>query len=124
MLETLELEDNADEECFHLELAQAWILVAIYEFMQTTFRRAWISAGRAFRFVQLMKLHEIDSLSCLNAGASGTSEEWVEAEEKGRTFWMAYCLDRFCCGLKGLSLTLNEQVVCHNRHLPPFLFRG
>lgn len=123
MLQTFELEDGAREDGSHLDLAQTWILVATYEFMQTNFTRAWGSVGRALRFVQLMKLNQIDLLNCFMGDGFSTAEEnWVETEEKTRTFWMAYCLDRFCCGLKGPPLTLNEDVV-RNKHIPsPILF--
>lgn len=95
-----------DASC--LEHTQAWILVAVYEFMQAPFQRAWISAGRAIRLVQLMRLNEIDK----GTDHEMNTEAFIENEEKRRTFWMAFCLDRCSCVLEGLSLTLNEQEVC------------
>ena len=114
MLDTLELEDNAHEDVFLLQRAQAWTLVAVYESMRTTFRRAWISAGRAFRLTQLMKLNEID---CPDASPPGMAMSFldqldcIEAEEKRRTFWTVFCLDRFMCVLEGHPLTVNEDMV-------------
>jgi hypothetical protein len=103
MLEALEMDTpNGD---IAVEQAQAWTLLAIYEFMGVNYRRGWMSAGRCFRLVQLMKLHEID-------GPGGLPPlSWVEIEERRRTFWMAYALDRFINLLNRLPLTLNEQVV-------------
>ncbi|KAI1759696.1 fungal-specific transcription factor domain-containing protein [Hypoxylon sp. FL1150] len=98
----------AEDETSRLEHAQAWILIAVYEFMQAPFERAWISAGRAIRLVQLMRLNEVDKIS---DAAALDAESFVEKEEKRRIFWMAFCLDRCSCVLEGLPLTLNEQEV-------------
>lgn len=97
----------AEDDASRLEHAQAWILVAIYEFMQAPFQRAWISVGRAIRLVQLMRLNEIDKVSDLEVDP----EAFIEKEERRRTFWMAFCLDRCSCVLEGLPLTLNEQEI-------------
>ncbi|KAF2204950.1 hypothetical protein GQ43DRAFT_453446 [Delitschia confertaspora ATCC 74209] len=91
-----------------IELAQAWIFLAIYEIMQVNYDRGWLSAGRCFRLVQLMKLHEID---VPNGIAESTSLTFVEIEERRRTFWMAYSLDRFINLINQLPLTLSEQVI-------------
>ncbi|PYH98410.1 fungal-specific transcription factor domain protein [Aspergillus ellipticus CBS 707.79] len=106
-LDSLEVDDPLPAS-LEVEQIQAWILVAIYEFMQVSYPRGWMSAGRVFRLVQLIRLPDIDaspvSLLDLDPG-------WVVAEEKRRTVWMAYIMD---CALnlrhKG-SLTLTEQAL-------------
>ena len=105
MLHNVETEAT-DVEIVDIEQVQAYILVAIYEFMRTDYRRGWMSAGRAFRLIQLMRLHEIDVPSRMPAPV-----EWIEVEERRRTFWMAYSLDRFISIQNGWPLTLSEQVV-------------
>lgn len=90
-----------------IELAQAWIFLAIYEIMQVNYNRGWLSAGRCFRLVQLMKLHEVD----VPNGVAESGLSYVEVEERRRTFWMAYSLDRFINLMNQMPLTLNEQVV-------------
>ncbi|RHZ67836.1 hypothetical protein CDV55_100174, partial [Aspergillus turcosus] len=112
MLERLELEDGALDEAFQLQRAQAWILVAVYEILRTSFHRAWMSAGRAIRLVQVMKLHDLDSSSQPGDGslvAPGT--DTVDVEEKRRTFWMAYCLDRLFSALNTLPFSINENII-------------
>jgi hypothetical protein len=110
-------DSNADDdETSHLDQAQAWILIAFYEFMQDAFQRAWASAGRAIRLVQFMRLNALD-VRDVNCSASTGQEEASSdgiayLEEKRRTFWMAFCLDRFSCVLGGLPLTLSEHLVC------------
>ncbi|KAL8720572.1 MAG: hypothetical protein Q9225_002591 [Loekoesia sp. 1 TL-2023] len=112
MLETLDLCES-DMGSVRIEQAQAWILVTFYEFLRTNYRRGYISAGRVFRLVQLLRLHEVDSLT-INIGNSNPASggDWVATEERRRAFWVAYCLDRFISiGNRGL-LTLSEEVIC------------
>ncbi|KAI1379515.1 fungal-specific transcription factor domain-containing protein [Hypoxylon crocopeplum] len=97
----------AEDDASRLEHAQAWIIIAVYEFMQAPFQRAWISVGRAIRLVQLMRLNEIDKVADIEVDHG----VFIEKEERRRTFWMAFCLDRCSCVLEGLSLTLNEQEI-------------
>ena len=104
-LEGLETMDT-NVDSVDIEQVQAWLLLAVYEFMRIDFRRGWMSAGRAFRLIQLMRLHEIDMPSL-----SLPQGSWIETEEKRRTFWMAYSMDRFVSIRKGWPLTLSEQVV-------------
>lgn len=93
----------------HVEQTQAWILLTFYEFSRTSYRRGWVSAGRAFRHVQLLQLYDLDSPK--NTDIIGNEGNSIELEERRRTFWVAYCLDRFVSISNGSPLTLNEEVV-------------
>lgn len=105
MLECLDMADD-DLHPVRIEQIQAWLLVAFYELARASYRRASISAGRALRLVQLARLHEVD------AGANSLDEEDpVVREERRRTFWVAYCLDRLLCMRNNDSLTLTEEAV-------------
>ncbi|KAI1205134.1 fungal-specific transcription factor domain-containing protein [Annulohypoxylon truncatum] len=97
-------------EKFPLEHIQAWLLLAHYEFTRKSHRRAMMTAGRAFRMVQVSLLHEIHEPDIsLGEFSADLSSCWVEAEEKRRTFWVAYCLDR-CAGLYDrCPLTFHED---------------
>ena len=106
MLEFLSLGSDGREP-FDTEQIQAWILVATYESMRTSHRQAWISAGRAFRLVQLNRLHEID----LPTKGPIPDTEFIETEEKRRVFWMAYFLDHLFSMRNDWPITLNEHVV-------------
>ncbi|OKL58352.1 hypothetical protein UA08_06013 [Talaromyces atroroseus] len=108
LLDVIESKDN-EMDFFDIEQAQAWLLITIYQFMRTTYRKGWLSAGRLFRLIQLMRLYELDSP---NEIANQIIEpDWVELEEKRRTFWMAYTLDRFANIRRGWPITLTEQVL-------------
>ena len=109
MLEAWSLGGNGKTP-IEAEQAQAWVLVATYESMRTYHQHAWMSAGRAFRLVQLMRLHEIDSPTNLAA----TGPDFVKTEEKRRVFWMAYFLDHLFSMRNNWPITLNEHVVSHS----------
>ncbi|KAF9252529.1 transcriptional regulator family: Fungal Specific TF [Penicillium roqueforti] len=94
-----------------LQAAQAWLLLTHYEFRYMSYRRAWLTAGRAFRIIQLAKLHEIDRLNNISINMAHP-EAWAEAEEKRRTYWLAYCLDRFLNISDEWPLSLNDEALC------------
>lgn len=106
MLDVLEAGED-EMEIVPIEHVQAWLLIAFYEFTRGNFRRGWISAGRAFRLVQLANLHGIDSPENMPQG-----DDAVWMEERRRTFWVAYCLDRFIGMKRGhWPLTITEEAV-------------
>jgi hypothetical protein len=114
-LHTLELTENGGQSIM-IQEAQAWLLVAVYELIRGHYRRCWMSAGSAFRLIQLMGLYEIDGAeSITQRPMKGMNLDWAEIEEERRTFWMAYCLDRFIGIRNGSPLTFNEQVVRDTR---------
>lgn len=103
-----ELEAKGDpHQLTDITQAQAWLLLAFYEFMRVDFRRGWMSAGRAFRRIQLMRLHEIDQS---DTPPTSPTIDWVDTEERRRTFWLAYSFDRFISLSNGSPVTLSEQV--------------
>jgi hypothetical protein len=113
MLESLEAKDGS-KDFTDIEHAQARILLLIYDFMRTNHQRGWISAGRCFRLVQLMRLYELDASEVVaKRNSVPDPESWIITEEKRRTFWMAYCLDRFISIRRDWPLTLNEHVVSY-----------
>ncbi|KAI1123179.1 fungal-specific transcription factor domain-containing protein [Nemania abortiva] len=87
-----------------IEHVQALLLLAIHELMFIDFRRGWISAGRAFRLIQLDWARYTNDL-----GSECAPAQWIEMEQKRRTFWMAYCLDRFMSLRSGSPPTFSEQ---------------
>lgn len=109
----LEEGDTGDQNSVHIEHLQAWILITYYQFLRSSYQRAWFSAGRVFRLVQLLRLYELDSPTRYLPVLSfrGGENDEIETEEKRRAFWVAYCLDRLISVQNGLPLTLNEEVV-------------
>lgn len=101
-LDALEMENP--DMC--IERVQAWLLLSLYEFMSDLYQRGLVSVGRAFRLVQLMRLHEIDKLPI-----TGGQGDLIDIESIRRTFWMAYTIDRFTSAQDNLSLAINEKQV-------------
>ena len=113
------------DESYHqvsLQQAQAWTLLAIYELTCQDFHRGMMSAGRAFRLIQMMRLYELDAPT--NPGTmqleqyhaqltlqGPIQDDWVDNETKRRTFWLAYTIDRFTCMVDGLHMFFDERLV-------------
>ncbi|PWY77013.1 C6 transcription factor [Aspergillus heteromorphus CBS 117.55] len=113
MLDTLDLQ-GPKTDATGIEQAQAWILVCIYEYMQLSPLQAWMSTGRCSRLVLGMRLYELDdpnSPVTMAREQEAVLVDWIGLEEQRRTFWMAYCLDRFISFHNGLPFTLNEQLI-------------
>lgn len=95
------------------EVVQAWLLLAVYELMCVSFRRAWITAGRAFRLIQLDSAWtEADGgvPTEMISGNQHHQAKWIEIEQRRRTFWFAYCLDRLMSLRNGSPPTFGERV--------------
>ncbi|KAH6886925.1 fungal-specific transcription factor domain-containing protein [Thelonectria olida] len=122
MLETFTGEGNGDTGC-DTELVQAWVLTAVCESMRADHRQAWMTAGRVFRLVQAMRLHEIDSPRSQSAiSAVDSGGDFIETEEKRRVFWMAYLLDHLFSMRNDWPVTLNEHVICTRLPAPDMEF--
>ncbi|KAL4749591.1 hypothetical protein BDW72DRAFT_214009 [Aspergillus terricola var. indicus] len=112
-------EQKLPDEAVPIELVQARLLLAIYEILKTNPRKGWISASRCFHLVHLVKLDEID-----NPKSWKTSTlSWVEVEERRRTFWTAYALDRYANFVNGLPIILNDHMVLTCLPAPEAAFR-
>lgn len=109
MIENLE-QRYLNAECMRLEQVQARALLTIYEFMRVGYRKAWMSAGKCFRFAMLMKLHNIDGRDGV-ASLLLQNLTFVEIEERRRTFWMAYTIDRIISLLDRLPVTFDQHTV-------------
>jgi hypothetical protein len=79
--------------------------------MRAYHRQAWMSVGRAFRFLQGMGFHEIDSLDNNKRPPTGIADNFIETEEKRRVFWMAYLLNHLFSIRNDWPITLTEHVV-------------
>ena len=106
MLDGLDLKDGDMTAC-QIEHIQAWILITFYEFTKTPYRRGWLSAGRVFRLVQLLRLYDVDNPK----SNRDHEQDAIEKEEKRRVFWVAYCLDRLISVSNATPVTLSEEVV-------------
>jgi hypothetical protein len=88
---------------------QTWILLGTYEFKLMYFPRAWMSSGRACRMTQMMGLHRLDGQGLDVKQCLPPPRDWTEREERRRTFWMAFCMDRYSSIGTGWPMTLEEK---------------
>lgn len=100
---------------------QCWSLIATFEFKMMYFPRAWMSVGRATRLSQLMSLHRQDGPALDVKQALPPPRDWTEREERRRTFWIAFCQDRYASIGTGWPMTIDERDVCFQFR---FLVRG
>jgi hypothetical protein len=99
------------ESTITLAHCQAWVLICTYEFKQMYFPRAWLSAGRAVRLAQMMQLHRLDGVGLDVKQCLPPPKDWTEREERRRTFWMAFCVDRYASIGTGWPMTIDERDV-------------
>lgn len=91
--------------------AQTWTLVGMYEFKMMFFPRAWMSVGRAARMVLMAGLNRLDGEVVEAKKCLPPPRDWVELEERRRTFWMVYCMDRYASLGTGWPMALDERDV-------------
>ncbi|KAJ5826942.1 hypothetical protein N7447_003705 [Penicillium robsamsonii] len=104
-----------------IEIIQAWLLLAHYDLLRVDEHQAMVTAGRAFRLVQLARLYDVDegsNVEDMSNNPAGPDDDQTEenlayavAEEKRRTFWLAFSFDRFLCSRNEWPLTLQEDAV-------------
>ncbi|KAL4893542.1 putative fungal-specific transcription factor [Aspergillus ambiguus] len=115
---------ESEESCHQisLEQAQAWTLLAIYELTCQDFHRGMMTAGRAFRLIQMMRLYELDAPQTPptmqleqyqgQLTLQGLAQDdWIDIETKRRTFWLAYTIDRFTSLVDGLHMFFDERLI-------------
>lgn len=91
--------------------AQCWILLSSYEFKQMSFPRAWMSCGSAARLAIMLGLHRQDSSTVDVKQTLQPARDWTEKEERRRTFWMAFCQDRYASIGTGWPMAIDERDV-------------
>lgn len=88
---------------------QTWVLLATYEFKKMSFPRAWMSSGRASRMALMMGLNRVDISGLQVKQCLPPARDWTEQEERRRTFWSAFCVDRYASIGTGWPTSIEEQ---------------
>ncbi|KIW06955.1 hypothetical protein, variant 1 [Verruconis gallopava] len=105
---------NHGEGIVSLQHCQAWVIICIYEFKNMYFPRAWQTTGRAVRMAQMLGLHRIDGFGLDVKQCLPPPKDWVEREERRRTFWLAFCEDRYASVGTGWPMTIDERDIMTN----------
>ncbi|KAK9320415.1 fungal-specific transcription factor domain-containing protein [Lipomyces orientalis] len=91
-----------------LAFTQAWVLIAMYEYRVMYFPRAWLSAGTACRSAIMLQTNVMDrSMTGVKQCLPPPSDS-IEIEERRRTFWCAFCADRYASVGTGWPLIIDE----------------
>ncbi|KAI9782067.1 MAG: hypothetical protein M1816_002008 [Peltula sp. TS41687] len=93
---------------------QTWSIIGMYEFKMMYFPKAWLSTGRATRLAQMMGLHRLDGTGLDVKQCLMPPRDWTEREERRRTFWMAFCADRYASIGTGWPMTVEEKDILSN----------
>lgn len=102
------------EHIMSVSHAQTHILLANYEFKMMYFPRAWMSTGNGIRLSQMMGLHRLDGVGLDVKQCLPPPRDWTEREERRRTFWMAFCEDRYASIGTGWPMTIDEKDILSN----------
>lgn len=78
-----------------------------------------MSLCRAIRIGQMLGLHRVDGEGVDAMSLLPPPQDWSEAEERRRTWWVIYCSDRLVSGSTGWPVMINQQDVS-KQHLTPY----
>lgn len=110
-LEREEMSGTGGENMMSLHTPQTWFLIASYEFKNMYFPRAWMSTGRAARFALMLGLNRVDGMGLDVKQCLTPPKDWIDREERRRTFWMCFCEDRYASIGTGWPMSLDEADV-------------
>ncbi|PHH67803.1 hypothetical protein CDD80_502 [Ophiocordyceps camponoti-rufipedis] len=97
------------EHMISIAHCQTHVLLACYEMKMMYFPRAWINTGSAVRLAQMIGLHRLDGSGLDVKQCLPPPKDWTEREERRRTFWMTFCLDRYASIGTGWPMTIDER---------------
>ncbi|KAK3348734.1 binuclear zinc transcription factor [Lasiosphaeria hispida] len=89
--------------------AQCWTLIANFEAQHQIHARASASLSRGLRIAQMLGLHQLDDPNQSRPSTLPSPIDWCEMEERRRTWWVIFCLDRFVNAITGWPTLINEQ---------------
>lgn len=92
--------------------AQCWFLISHFEAQRVFFSRAFVSLGRSIRHAQMLNLHGLDrdSKHAPNLYSQcKPAEDWIELEERRRTWWNIYTCDRLTSATSGLPAAIDDR---------------
>jgi hypothetical protein len=110
------------EHMISIAHAQTHCLLASFEFKMMYFPRAWMSTGSAIRLCQMMGLHRLDGAGLDVKQCLPPPRDWTEREERRRTFWMAFCEDRYASIGTGWPMTIDEKDILTDLPAPDEAF--
>ncbi|KAL2201934.1 hypothetical protein CC79DRAFT_1315584 [Sarocladium strictum] len=95
---------------------QSWLLISAYEcHVHAIFTRASTSLCRALRIAQILNLHRLDSQNPdILLSSLPQPRNFMEAEERRRTWWIVFLADRFLTATTGWPSLVDERLIQTN----------
>lgn len=100
--------------------SQAILLISMYEFKTINFPRAWLTVGRVARLVVMLGFNSVDAWNFDVKQCMPPPRDWIEQEERRRTFWCAFCADRFASMGTGWPMVFDERDVSDKKQAAVF----
>jgi hypothetical protein len=99
-----------------LNMLQAVILIAYYEFRRTSFARAWLSLGRANRLAKMLGLHTMDQNDNTKPRSNFVLPlpepvGLADMEERRRSFWVLFTFDAYASIRTGSKTSIDDEEV-------------
>lgn len=99
-----------------LNMLQAVILIAYYEFRRTSFARAWLSLGRANRLAKMLGLYAMDQDDKVEPRSNFVlplpePAGLADMEERRRSFWVLFTFDAYASIRTGSKTSIDEEEV-------------
>jgi hypothetical protein len=88
---------------------QTLVALSTYEFLHAIFGHAWMNCGKAARMSVYFNLMRMDEPHLFCKQTLPEVKDWIDQEERRRTFWAAFMLDRFASLGTGWASTFNEE---------------
>ena len=88
--------------------AQAWAFIAMYEQTHMYLTRGYLSGRKAAAICIATGLHKLDGVGLTTTQVSSPPEDWVEMEERRRTFWLIFTHDKYLCIGSGWPPAIDE----------------
>ncbi|KAF4415135.1 acetate regulatory DNA binding [Fusarium acutatum] len=117
-LEASELGLPWTDAAINIEQIQAWLLLAHYELLAPHIYPVSTTARQALRLVYLSRLHCSDQQESSTGSSSNSSNDSASTrlnfpalEERRRTFWVAFCLDRFLSACEESLPAIHDEII-------------
>lgn len=88
---------------------QAFLMLGLHLWGQSQGPAAWIYVGIAIRMAQVRDLGSESSYPAITPDTATSTKEWIMSEERRRTFWSAYLLDRYLSNGRGRPQTIKNE---------------
>ena len=103
--------EGRGETMLTISHTQMWCLTAIYEQMTNMVFKGYLSSRKAAALCIVLGLHKLDGVGLTSSHVQAPSNDWIELEQRRRTFWMVFIQDKFLSTASGFPVAIDERDV-------------